>query len=119
MKKVMLLEDDLTMLSLLETLLQIEGYSINKINKVENFIDEVKNFMPDLILMDIFLDNGFDGRDLIKEIVSEDALSNIKIIISSGSDHEKESLSLGANDFIFKPYMPQELMKKIENLVSK
>ena len=99
MKKVMLLEDDPTMLELLKTLLQIEGYKVKTISNIDHIIAEVQEFMPEIILMDVHLDNGKDGKKLLTSIKAEESLDEVKIIMTSGSDLRKECISNGANDF--------------------
>jgi len=117
MIKVMLLEDDPTMLSLLETLLEIEGYTVKKISNIDQTIVEVHAFMPEIILMDVHLDNGHDGKKLLTSIRAEESLKDIKIIMTSGLDLKKECISIGAEDFLQKPYMPNDLIGMINNLL--
>ena len=119
MIKVMLLEDDPTMLSLLETLLEIEGYNVKKISNIDQTIAEVQAFMPEIILMDVNLDNGFDGKKLLTSIKSEESLKDIKIIMTSGLDLKKECISIGAEDFLQKPYSIQTLAKKVREVLDK
>jgi len=113
----MLLEDDPTMLELLKTLLQIEGYKVKTISNTDHIITEVQEYMPEIILMDVHLGNGQDGGKVLTAIKAEESLADVKIIMTSGSDLRKECISNGANDFLFKPYMPDELIGKIENLI--
>ena len=62
--------------------------------------------------MDIYL-NKLSGLDILKEIRSKPELLTTKIIISSGSDMKDFCVSNGADGFIQKPYMPEELIKMI------
>jgi DNA-binding response OmpR family regulator len=116
MAKVMLIEDDPTMLSLLNTLLEIEGYEVAQIETFENIVESVRSVAPDVILMDVHLDNA-DGITLLESIRKENELQNIKVIMSSGMDFNDESLSKGANGFLLKPYMPDELITRINQLL--
>ncbi len=118
MKKVMLLEDDPTMLELLKTLLQIEGFKVKTILNIDHIIAEIQDYMPEIILMDVHLDDGKNGNHILASIKEEESLSVIKIIMTSGSDLRKECIANGADDFLFKPYMPDELIGKIENLIA-
>jgi DNA-binding response OmpR family regulator len=118
MAKVMLIEDDPTMLSLLNTLLEIEGYEVAQIDTFDNVVESVRFVAPDVILMDVNLDNA-DGIKLLESIRKENELQNIKVIMSSGMDFNDESLSKGANGFLLKPYMPDELITKINQLLEK
>ena len=55
MAKVMLIEDDPTMLSLLNTLLEIEGFEVAQLDTFDNIVEDVRVNAPDVILMDVHL----------------------------------------------------------------
>jgi DNA-binding response OmpR family regulator len=118
MVKVLLIEDDPTMLSLLNTLLEIEGYEAVQLRTFENVVESVRSIAPDVILMDVHL-KDIDGLSLLESIRKESALGHIKVIISSGMDFNDESVSKGANGFLLKPYMPDELVAMINKLMEK
>jgi DNA-binding response OmpR family regulator len=116
MAKVMLVEDDPTMLSLLDTLLEIEGFEVAQIFDFENVIEEVRMASPDVILMDVHI-HDIDGKEILANLRADDGFGETKIIMSSGMDFRHECLAKGANDFILKPYMPDELINKIKQLI--
>jgi DNA-binding response OmpR family regulator len=115
--KVMLVEDDPTMLTLLDTLLQIEGYEVVKIQRIQNAKQEILLEKPDILLMDVNL-KEVDGKKLLEELRQEQGLMNTKIIMTSGMDFHDECLSQGANAFLLKPYMPDELVQLINQLLN-
>lgn len=112
MKKVMLIEDDPTMISLLGTLLEMEGYQVIKIQKFGSVLEDIEREMPDVILMDVHL-NDLDGLDFLAEMRKKDSIKDTVVIMSSGIDKRHQSMQAGANDFLLKPYMPDELIQKI------
>jgi DNA-binding response OmpR family regulator len=116
LSRIFLIEDDPTMVNLLEILLKMEKFITAKIEKEETglILAQLIAFKPDLILMDVHL-NKLNGLDLLTEIRNHPELSNSKIIITSGSDIRDFCLSSGANGFIMKPYMPDELLKVIHS----
>ncbi len=116
MAKVLLVEDDPTMLGLLNTLLEMEGYEVSKLEFFDNIVADILNIAPDLVLMDVNLHN-FDGLQLLEDIRKENKLSHVKVIMSSGMDFLEESLSRGADGFILKPYMPEELITRINQFL--
>ena len=116
MAKVMLVEDDPTMLSLLNTLLEIEGFEVAKVTDFSNVIQEIPKNAPDVILLDVHL-KDVNGLDILVDIRKDANLDDVRIIMSSGMDFKTESLSKGANDFVLKPYMPDELIEKINKLI--
>jgi DNA-binding response OmpR family regulator len=117
MKKVLLIEDDPTMLSLLETLLEIEGFEVKKINDYGSILELVESESPDLVLMDVHL-KEVDGLEVLSSMKKDQNLEKVKVIMASGMDYKKQSIQTGANDFIQKPFMPDELVSKIKRLAS-
>jgi DNA-binding response OmpR family regulator len=123
MPKVMLVEDDATMIGLLETLLTIDGYDVISYQGGEKVLQAIRREKPDLILLDVNLKNfGINdqtGFDILLEIRSDDQLKNIGVIMSSGLNYLQESLEAGADGFVMKPYMPDDLLDLIKEKISK
>lgn len=121
MNKILLVEDDPTMLDLLSTLFKLEGFQVAFINQDIGFIDSIKQQSPDLIVMDVHLRLGggieINGFDLVDEVRSDHILRDLKIIMVSGMDLRIQSNEHGADDFILKPFMPDELIGKIKKLL--
>ncbi len=111
MKKVMLADDDFTMVSLLRTLLSMEGYQVmTLLDKPGDILDNIREARPDILLLDVYLGDR-NGVDLVHEIRREADLHNIRIIMVSGLDKTEECLAAGADKFLLKPYMPNELFE--------
>lgn len=108
----MLIEDDHTMLGLLQTLLTLEGFQViaAEDEPFDQLISKIDTEQPNTILMDINLRQG-NGLDLLHAIRSNPARQNIRVIMSSGSDYKDECLENGAQAFLMKPYMPDDLIK--------
>ncbi len=117
MKKVMLVEDDETMLSLLGTLLEMEGFNVVKLDRFNNVVEEVRAVMPDVLLMDVHLQK-VDGLALLEQMRKDQAFSKMRIMMSSGIDVSTSSMAKGANEFLLKPYMPDELIEKVKRLAA-
>lgn len=113
MHKVMLVEDDPTMLSLLNTLLEIEGFTVVDTIDFGNALEELRAANPDLVLLDVHLHN-YDGFEILEGIRQDQQIKNTAVIMSSGMALKEDCLEKGANDFIMKPYMPDELIEKIK-----
>lgn len=109
MPKIMLAEDDTTMLSLLKTLLGMEGFETVAISETEDILQAIETHAPDAVLLDVHLVQG-NGLDILKQIRATPALQKQVVIMSSGMQLETESIRAGANDFVMKPYMPDTLI---------
>ena len=116
MAKVMIIEDDPTMISLLGTLLDMEGFQVAKVDTFGSVLDEIRREDPDLILMDVHLAT-LDGLEILAEMRQDKKLVAKKVIMSSGLDKKHESTLAGADDFLMKPYMPDELIEKVNQLL--
>jgi len=121
MVKVMLIEDDTTMHYLLNTLLTLEGYEVQNSTGSGDILRIMQHNDPDLIMVDVHLrvDGGVEvnGFELLRAIRSDPALKDKKVIMSSGIDFRLKSVEEGADGFLLKPYMPDELIKMIKDLV--
>ena len=111
MKKVLLADDDFTMVALLKTLLGMEGYQVaTLLDKKGNIMENIRREKPDVLLIDIFLGNR-NGMDVVRQIRETPDLKDLKIVMVSGIDKTEECLAAGANAFLLKPYMPEELFE--------
>lgn len=114
--KILVIEDDVTMRTLLKTLLEIEGFSVltfGDIN-IQALLKQIKTEKPKTILLDVHL-QSLNGIDALKHIRMTFNLQELFIIISSGQFLEKEALEAGANKFLLKPYMPDELITLLKD----
>lgn len=109
MQKILLADDDDTMLMLLKTLLGLEGYQVATLmDKAGDSLDNIRQANPDVLLIDIYLGDQ-NGLDIVRQIRTSPDLDHLKIIMASGVDKTEECLEAGANVFLLKPYMPNEL----------
>jgi CheY-like chemotaxis protein len=109
MIKILLADDDFTMVALLKTLLGMEGYQVaTLLDKKGSILDNIRREMPDVLLIDIFL-GARNGMDVVRQIRQTPDLKDLKIVMVSGIDKTEECLAAGANAFLLKPYMPEAL----------
>ena len=110
-KKIGLIEDDATMLSLLQTLFKLEGYQpiVFAPKNFDEVIHSVMEEEPAILLVDVHL-KTFNGMDLTSELRSRKDFSQPIIVMASGMDLSTECKNAGADHFVLKPYMPQDLI---------
>ena len=113
MPKILLAEDDHTMVSLLTTLLRMEGYDIKVLDVHSDVVGAVLQENPDNLLMDVHL-GGQRGMDIVEAIPKDPANEDVNIVMTSGLDVKEECLGRGADYFILKPFMPDELLKVLK-----
>jgi DNA-binding response OmpR family regulator len=121
MSKVMLIEDDATMLNLLGMLLQFEGLDVVKLgneNTLQAIVDSMRHHQPDLAVVDVHI-RQVNGFDVVRAVRKDTNLSQMRILMSSGMNSSIECMEAGCDDFILKPFMPDDLIKRIRNLLKK
>ena len=109
----MLAEDDLTMVTLLKTLLGMEGYQVVALSIDDDVVEAVRKDRPDILLLDVHLPHA-NGLDVLDQLREDDETSDLKIVMTSGLNLELECKNHGANDFLLKPYMPDDLLTILE-----
>jgi len=118
--KVFIIEDDPTMVGLLKTLLNLEGFDSyeHQTSSNEPILNQITQILPDIIFLDVHL-RDLDGLELIQQIKLDKTLQGIPVIMTSGTDYKDLCLKFGAHDFILKPYMPDDLISILKKIVIK
>lgn len=114
MPKVLLAEDDVTMISLLKTLLALEGFETVALGPQEDFMTVLRRETPDTLLLDLHLAQG-SGLDFLRQLRADPQFARLAVIMASGSDVREECLAAGANVFLLKPFMPDTLIQSIRS----
>ncbi len=114
MKKILIVDDDTDILAIVELLLTEHGYTVHTIIDPSNIKEEIKTFIPDVILMDVNM-GPHDGRNICRLLKADINFKHIPIILFSANLGIKETyLACDAADFIPKPFVRFELVKIIE-----
>jgi DNA-binding response OmpR family regulator len=118
-KKILILDDDNDILEILSFLLLDTGYEVKTLNRGETVFEVIKDFQPNLILMDVML-AGMDGRLICRGIKENHLTCFLPVILISGTHDLAASLHLpGApNDFVAKPFDFDHLVAKIEKCLA-
>ncbi len=115
--KIMLAEDDMTMVSLLKTLLKMEGFDVVALQPDADIPAAVLSENPDVLLLDVHL-SGQSGLDILDTIRSSKDTADARVVMSSGADVKEECLRRGANGFLMKPYMPDDLIMMLKQTIN-
>ncbi len=116
MKKILLIEDDADLYSLIQYNLEKEGFQFAGSQTGKGAIDLCRREKPDLVILDIMLPDS-DGLDICKRIRAHPELSHLPIIFLTARAAETDrivGLELGANDYIVKPFFVRELIARIK-----
>src|SRR6266700_4187844 len=116
MKKIVLIEDDADLFTLLKYNLEKEGFQLAGSQTGKGAIELCRRERPDLILLDIMLPDS-DGLDICKGIRRHPDLAHIPIIFLTARGSETDrivGLELGASDYVVKPFFVRELIARIK-----
>ena len=112
-KKILIVDDEPDLLKMVSSILVDAGFTtIRLATSMKEALYICKDFMPDFVILDVMLPDG-DGFSLMKQIRT---FTDIPIIFLTAKDETNSKLSglgLGADDYIIKPFLPQELVLRV------
>lgn len=119
MNKILLVEDDYTLGSILKDQLEVNGYEVSHLMFPKKTINNLLEEKFDLVILDKLL-SGIDGTDICTEIRNTNDISDIPILMMSGFDGaDKDCTDAGANNFIAKPFEVESFLKSIAETLGK
>jgi DNA-binding response OmpR family regulator len=110
-KHILIVDDEPGIVKFLKLKLEIAGYSVTMAASGQEALTQIQIKMPDLMLLDIFMP-GMDGFEVLQKVRETSKLP--VIVLSARSSIAEQAVSLGANDFIAKPFNPDDVIKRIE-----
>ena len=117
-KKILVADDDASILDAISLILQETGYDVVTTND-GNTVRNLKGDLPDLLLLDIWM-SGEDGGEICRQLKANETTATLPIlIVSAHRDTEQIARDAGADDFILKPFDMEELLKKIDLQLNK
>ena len=110
--KILVVEDDRNILSMIQTVLDLGGYQVLTSQRCQQGILMLTSHMPDLVVLDLGLPD-MDGAEFIR-VARRSSMIPI-IVLSARSDEQDKvsALDLGANDYITKPFGTGELLARV------
>lgn len=115
MKRILAVDDNKDILSVLRYILEEFGYKVDTLSDGYFLFDQIKKNTPDLILLDIML-GDMDGRVLCNDVKSKKETHNIPVILISANHSRPELIKQdgGPDDFVSKPFDMYVLIDSIE-----
>ena len=116
-EKILIIEDDPSILRGLQLNLGMEGYLVRSASDGETGLAMARSEKPDLVVVDVMLPR-LGGLEVVKEIRTEDPDLPVLILSAKGQESDKVAgLHLGADDYLVKPFGLKELLARIDALL--
>lgn len=118
-ERILLVEDDIGLMTITKTILSDEGYGVTASGTVEEALEIVKRRPPDLIISDINLP-GISGLRFCRMLKNDHRTMSLPLILLTqlGSEGDKvRGLQTGADDYLTKPFSHRELLARVEALL--
>ncbi len=119
-KKIMVVDDEESLLELVGGLLKIEGFNVITVTSGQECLDKLKTVKPDLILLDMMMP-GMSGREACEKIRKDTKTKDLKVAfltVAKFSETGKDVLKkMNVSDYITKPFDNADLVKRIKKMV--
>lgn len=113
-KRILIVEDDTAIARLLRDNLQFDGFSVEWSQTGRDAVDAAKRFAPDLVLLDLTLPKGMDGFEVCRWFTQGAHRTSVIILTARGQQEDRiRGLTLGADDYVVKPFALEELLARI------
>ena len=122
LKHVLCIEDEQEMIDLIHLILSRRGFEVKGANGGKQGLEMIRAEPPDLVLLDLMMPD-MDGWEVYQQMKADEATKDIPVIIVTAKAQSIDKV-LGlhiarVDDYIAKPFSPQELLNSIENVFKK
>ncbi len=113
MAKILVVDDELPILNLVSAYLKPEGYEVYTASDGNAGLKAARAYKPDILILDIMLP-GMDGIELLSRLRRESDLYVILLTARTEETDKIVGLSMGADDYMTKPFSPRELVARVK-----
>ncbi|WP_217632375.1 response regulator transcription factor [Ruania alba] len=115
-RRVLVVEDDPTVLEVATTYLESAGFLVNQATDGIAAVREVSKRRPDLVVLDRMLP-GIDGLEVCRRIRAERSTPVLMLTALGSTDDRIDGLEAGADDYLAKPFSPRELVLRVRSIL--
>ena len=113
MTKILVVDDEPSIINLVTAYLKPEGYEVYTASDGNAGLKSARAFKPDLIILDLMLP-GIDGIELLSRLRRESDVYVIMLTARTDETDKVIGLSVGADDYVTKPFSPRELVARVK-----
>jgi two-component system alkaline phosphatase synthesis response regulator PhoP len=118
--RVLVVDDEVNITQILEFSIGAEGFDVITAQNGEEAIEKARREQPDLIILDVMMPK-IDGYEACRILKANPLTKNIPVVLltAKGRDIDKRlGMEVGATDYIVKPFSPNRLIERINQLLS-
>ena len=112
-QRILVVEDDLDIANVLRMDLEDAGFEVHHADAAMTGLIKAREQNPDLILLDLGLPD-FDGGDVVQRLRKNSSVPIVVLTARDTVDEKVRLLGLGADDYIIKPFHPEELLARVK-----
>ena len=121
MKRVLMVEDQPDIRKLIRMTLEFEDWEVHEAVDGPAGVQLAQSVRPDVVLMDVMMPGEFDGLEACRRIKADPQLAHTRVIVVSAkglATDAEAGRAAGADEYLFKPFSPLELVDTIERLTA-
>ena len=116
---IMLVEDNEDMGRLMKFLFELEGFHVVATDACDRVLPLLHETIPQVVLMDVHV-NGQETFDLVRQMRELNSrIADTLVVMTSAADCRRECMEAGADHFIMKPFLPDEVILEIRDMASR
>ena len=119
--QVLVVEDDVDIAELVAFNLERQGWACTLVHHGTEGWEKIQQNRPDLVILDVMLP-GMDGFQIFRAMKENDMTRSIPVVFLTARgelDDRLSGLSLGADDYVTKPFSPKELVLRVRNVLAR
>ncbi|NIJ10851.1 DNA-binding response OmpR family regulator [Saccharomonospora amisosensis] len=121
MTTILVVDDDADIRDLVAFKLEMSGYDVNTVGDGPAALSAIADNQPDLVVLDVMMP-GMSGYDVCRQLREEPATRHLPIIMLTARAQDRDvdtGFSSGADDYVVKPFNPQELLRRVSALLGR
>ena len=118
-KRILIVEDHADIRTLIHMTLEFENYDIQEAPNADQGLEMVRQWRPDVLLLDVMMPGKLDGLDLCRLVKSDPALGHPQVVLLSARGQSQDieaGMNAGADAYLLKPFSPLKLIETIAQL---
>lgn len=118
-KRILIVEDHADIRTLIHMTLEFENYDIQEAPNADQGLELVRQWRPDVLLLDVMMPGKLDGLDLCRLVKSDPALGQPQVVLLSARGQSQDieaGMNAGADAYLLKPFSPLKLIETIAQL---